>query len=441
MAATDFDVLVVGAGAAGLTVMRELAHAGLKTLCLEARDRIGGRILTVYDPLSPIPIELGPEFIHGRPEEIWEIARSAPLAVYSCFERAIHLRAGQPQGGEDAWLLAHDVLEDMRKTAEHGPDQTFADFLEQSAHSEQAKQLATSYVEGFNAARKEIIGISSLALDAAAADAIDGDASFRILNGYHAVARYIAAGIENPALNLRLQTVVNRIEWRAGLVTAYFQTGPAKRAETVTAKKVVITVPLGVLQAGVDNAGAIRFDPEPADTLSAAQQLSVGSVMRVVLRFRKAFWEDGERLGDFGFLLSDEKFFPTWWTPLPIRAPILTGWSAGPHADRLIGRSQDDIVMVALRDLARILDTNLEIISGLVEKANFHDWSADPFARGAYSYVPVNALPARNILARPIADTLFFAGEATELNGHSATVHGAMASGKRAVQQLLQLQP
>ena len=77
----EFDVVVIGAGAAGLSALRELTRAGLSVLCLEARDRIGGRIFTVHDPLSPIPIELGPEFVHGRPPEIWEIIRSAGITT------------------------------------------------------------------------------------------------------------------------------------------------------------------------------------------------------------------------------------------------------------------------------------------------------------------------------------------------------------------------
>jgi monoamine oxidase len=77
-------------------------------------------------------------------------------------------------------------------------------------------------------------------------------------------------------------------------------------------------------------------------------------------------------------------------------------------------------------------------LNRLIEAAYFHDWHADPFARGAYSYVPAGALPARKKLAQPVSDTLFLAGEATDQNGHSATVHGAIASGVRAAHQVLE---
>ena len=98
----DFDVVIVGAGVAGLAALAELDRAGLRVLCVEARDRIGGRIFTVHDALAPIRVELGAEFIHGRPPEIWDIVRSGPLAVYDCADAAVHIRNGEVQRHEDA---------------------------------------------------------------------------------------------------------------------------------------------------------------------------------------------------------------------------------------------------------------------------------------------------------------------------------------------------
>ncbi|MFL6463046.1 MAG: flavin monoamine oxidase family protein, partial [Bryobacteraceae bacterium] len=120
------------------------------------------------------------------------------------------------------------------------------------------------------------------------------------------------------------------------------------------------------------------------------------------------------------------------------RAPLLTGWSAGPHADKLLGLPKAEIVKRALEDLSRLTGHAPEDLKGLVKAAHFHNWHNDPFAGGAYSYVPAGALRHRKALAQPVENTLFFAGEATELNGHAATVHGAVATGYRAAQQVLQ---
>jgi monoamine oxidase len=412
----DLDVIIIGAGVAGLAAQRELNRAGAKTVCIEARDRIGGRILTVHDPLSPVPIELGAEFIHGRPPEIWNIIESAVLTAYDCTERALHIKEGKIQDRSDAWLPVDEVMEDMRKAADKGPDQSFVEFLRSTSHSSEAKQLATSYVEGFNAARADLIGIASLAEDARAAEKIDGDRSFRILNGYDSIALQLLDG------EVRLNSVVESVEWGSAGVTVQTRSALTSQKQTLKSRRAIVTVPLGVLQAG-----SIRFDPEPTDILHAAHQLEFGHVVRVILRFRDRAWERKPELADAGFLLSQESVFPTWWTPLPMRAPIITGWSAGPKA------TPEATIKRAVEQLERI--TGLDVA---VEAAYFHDWLTDPFARGAYSYVPAGAMGARETMARPVAQTLYFAGEATETNGHSATVHGAIASGFRAARQILE---
>ena len=184
-----------------------------------------------------------------------------------------------------------------------------------------------------------------------------------------------------------------------------------------------MTVPLGVLQAG-----AIQFDPEPRAILKAAAALRFGQVYRVTLRFQNSFWEEDERLKRAGFLISQDKRFFAWWTMHPLIAPMLTGWMAGSAADQFRSSSRSRIASEALQSLARILNGKIP----RPEAIYFHNWRTDPFFRGAYSYVPVNGLPARELLAKPVDDTLFFAGEATNLEGHGSTVHGAIASGRRA---------
>jgi monoamine oxidase len=430
----DVDVLIIGAGAAGLAALRELDRGGCNALCLEARDRIGGRIFTVRDSLWSVPIELGAEFIHGRPPEIWDIIRDGRLTAYDCAGRARHVKKGKVQPGDDAWRLIDHVMTGLKQMAGTGPDEPFANFLNRSSYSEDAKQLSTSYVEGFNAARKEVVGIHSLAQDAKASDAIEGDRAFRLAaNGYQCVPLEILAGVRNSVSKLRLNAIVESIQWQPGSTTVQLYGG-----EVVHARRMLVTVPLGVLQSAPGEPGAIRFDPEPHEILGAARAMRFGQAVRVVLRFREAFWESGEDFADAGFLLSDEPSFSTWWTTLPVRAPILTGWSAGPRADALMGKSQAEVLSHAISSLARITSHSAADLNRLLQAAYFHDWQADPFARGAYSYVPAGALPWRAKFVEPVQDTLFFAGEATEQNGHSATVHGAIGSGIRAARQVLE---
>ena len=433
----DCDCIVIGAGAAGLAALAELDRAGYRVACFEARDRIGGRILTVRDPFCPIPIELGPEFVHGRPPEIWEIIRSASLPVYDCVDSSVHIRDGKVQRHEVAWEPVDRLMTEMQKAASHGRDQTFSAFLEQSALSAEAKELSTSFVEGFNAASKDVIGIASLSEDRTASTAIDGDRSFRLLSGYHSVMLKLLQRVSGVNTRLSLNTVVTDIEWRVGSVTLKSYSSLTGQSQQTTAGKVILTVPLGVLSAEPNARGHIHWSPIPHEIIESAAALAFGQVVRIVLRFRKSFWEGNADFADAGFFLSNEKLFPTWWAPLAVRAPILTGWSAGPHADGLLGLTAEAVISNAIQSLARILGANPRFIRSMLEQVYFHDWHADPFARGAYSYVPAGAMAARRQLAVPVEDTLFFAGEATELNGHSATVHGAIASGRRAAQQVI----
>jgi monoamine oxidase len=439
VASVQADVVVIGAGASGLAALKELDRAGTRVVCLEARDRIGGRIFTIRDPLCPIPIELGAEFIHGRPPEIWDIIKSSRLTAYDCAERAVQLKNGKPKKDQDAWESVNRVMSDMQTAASEAEDQSFGSFLEHATYSEDTKRLAVSYVEGFNAARKEVIGIASLAQDARAAHEIGGDRSFRILNGYDSVVLHLLNGIGEIETKLRLNSIVEGIEWKRGAATVHFRSAFTGEGQAIRTRRVIVTIPLGVLQMNPDTPGAIRFEPEPLETLSAARALRFGHVVRLVLRFREAFWASNPDLSDAGFLFSDERLFPTWWTSLPVRAPVITGWSAGPHADELLGHSRSAVVSEAIATLARITGCARECLGGLLEAAYSHGWDEDPYARGAYSYMPAGALAARKRLAEPVADTLYFAGEATNLNGHSSTVHGAVASGKRAVRQCVGL--
>lgn len=409
-----YDAVIVGAGAAGLTALRELRRAGKRAVVVEALDRIGGRIYTVHDPLSPAALELGAEFVHGRPPQIFNLIDEARLAA---IERAheIH-RPGLGDGSDDhggdgaMWQL----MSAMEDAAENGPDRSFADFAASAKFDESAKRSATAFVEGFNAARAEVVSIQALAQESKASDEIQGGRAFHLLGGYDALAQaLLPTGAE-----LRLNTIVERVEWAAGWVKVRTRSALDGSIESMEARRAIITVSVGVLQSG-----AIEFVPEPREALDAARALAFGDAVRVTLRF--------EHPPDFlrpGFLLSDEPVFPTWWSALPAYAPIVTGWSAGPKADGLLGRPREEVIAQAIESLRRLVGSRLPRI----QAAYFHDWRADRFFHGAYSYVPVGKLQARAKLAAPVEGTLYFAGEASDVSGHGGTVHGAIEAGRRA---------
>ena len=431
------DVLIVGAGVAGLAALRELDRAGLRGRCIEAQDRIGGRIFTLHHPLSPAPVELGAEFVHGRPREIWDIASRAGLPIVERGWNAIRMNGGKLAQDEEMGDAIDRAMSAVEEAAAEGHDETFANFIGRADFAAPVKRRATRYVEGFNAADAGRIGIASLAQDALAAGQIDGDRSFFMPNGYDSVPLALLHGIESLEDKLQLNSVVETIEWEPGETAVHLRSALDGHREVLRARRVIVTIPLGVLQAEpgekTADAGAIRFDPEPAENLAAARSLAFGEVCRVTLRLHRSFWESRPELSRAGFIFSDQPVFPTWWRPYPFHTPLVTGWSAGPAAAPLLGQPRTTVVSSAIQ--------SFEKISGIsplpVQAAYFHDWHADPFFRGAYSYVPAGRLPARETLAAPVANTLYFAGEATDLDGHSATVHGAIASGIRAARHVI----
>ena len=159
---------------------------------------------------------------------------------------------------------------------------------------------------------------------------------------------------------------------------------------------------------------------------------------RLATAARTAFWEelDDGRYASAAFFHAPQAAFPTSWTTLPLRTSLLTAWSAGPAAARLAGANRDEIVRTALACVTKLFSGDERCLADF-EAAYLHDWQADPFACGAYSYLVAGGGNAREALARPLAGTLYFAGEAAETGGESGTVAGALESGKRAAGQLL----
>ena len=182
----------------------------------------------------------------------------------------------------------------------------------------------------------------------------------------------------------------------------------------------MITLPLGVLQSG-----AVRFIPQVEKPLD---KLASGPVIRVAMAFKEAFWEKDHP--GVAFFHNPEAALPTFWTPLPMHAPLLTAWAGGPKAEKLTGKGDNELLRSALACVRSVLGKKEDPIACLVQ-----DWQADPYARGGYSYVRVGGAGARESLQKSREDTLFFAGEATDVE-EAGTVGGALASGIRAAREI-----
>ncbi len=430
----DCDVAIIGAGVAGLAAAVELGRRGLDVCLLEARDRVGGRIFTRRDPHLAAPIELGAEFVHGRPTEnfVRLAAREGPL-IDTAGTRWF-ARAGKLQPAED---LFGDLRAHLRRIGRPRKDLPFREFVDGARRRlpPRLRDFALLLVEGFDAAdstRVSTLGTLDEWFGESAADA----PTCRPTGGYAPLLRALGGALTPTRVDLRLDTIVHEVRWQPG-ETAIDATQRGT-AVCVRARQTLVTLPLGILQLPPNAPNAVLFAPALTAKQGALRGLATGQVTKVVLQFRTPFWEhvDGGRYADAAFFHTADAAFPTLWTALPARTTLLTAWAAGPAAARLGHYVERDAVGSAV-DCARALFGRRA--HGLIElqTAFTHDWQADPFACGAYSYVVAGGGKARELLARPLRGTLFFAGEAAETTGQSGTVTGALASASHAVEQLI----
>jgi monoamine oxidase len=431
-----FDCLVIGAGAAGLAAAATLAEGGTRVCILEARDRIGGRILTRIEPDVSIPLELGAEFIHGRAPVTQRWLRRFNTPLVDAAEKHVSVRAGKVVD-EDSHF--EDMKRGLQRVRRPKSDIAFADFLESPAVRKllrpATRRFARRLAEGFDAADATRASTFAILDEWAGTSAADAP-TFRPQRGYGGLVSAIAADFDPTRIHLHLNTIVNEVQWRRGRVDV--RATHFGKAVQFSAARTIVTLPIGVLQQPPQAPNAVRFDPVLRDKQRALHGIASGPVIKIMLTFREAFWEevlDG-KFRDAAFLHAHDMPFPTFWSALPVRTPVLAAWCGGPNAARLAGRNHAEIVEHALASLTMMFGNRRQLMSEL-SGAHVHDWQSDPFACGAYSYVTVGGAGARAALARPVRGTVFFAGEATDTTGEAATVAGALQSGERAARQAL----
>lgn len=395
------DVVVIGAGAAGLAAARTLQDRGADVLLLEAQSRIGGRAYTLRTADGAFPVELGAEFIHGTADATMALMRE-------CNEGTLEL----PEDGVPGiWEATQRVLD---RVDLHGADTSVDAFLK-SVGTEDAAH-ARMLIEGFDASITADTSMLSIAKEWQG----DGnDTRFRPADGYGVLMQCLAGAVKD---RLWCNTRVHEIRWSDEGVEVH----AARDGESVViaARAIIVTLPIGVL-----HREDVRFSPAlPAEKRSAIEAIGMGPVTKIVLEFRSVFWQDSF------FLVPRGSAFPTVWSRLPQPAPVLVAWAGGDAAARLAARRADPVD--AALDACAGLFPKIDIRAQLV-RAHHHDWQGDPYARGAYSYLRVNGGDARARLARPVGQSIYFAGEATCAND-AGTVAGALESGYRAATQVLQ---
>ena len=429
------DVIIIGAGLAGLAAAERLGAAGRTVVLLEARDRIGGRVLTHHEPDLPVAIELGAEWI-GNTGAVHEllVLHEAPLRVAQG-AHVMRLSNGTAVM-DDADPGFTRLLQRLRVgLATFAGDLTLYEALERwcadPALFEETEMLL-GYVQGFHAADPSRVSVRWL-LEVESTQSAN-ESEFRCAAGAMHIVHLLQQSLA-ASCTLHINAVVHAVRWRAGHVEVDVMQDDELR--TYTASQLIVTIPLALLQAKPDLDGAIRFEPPLSSKRDALKHLAMGQAIRVVLMFDTPFWQSLPGMSEMLFVHAFEQPFPTWWRFEPANTPALVGWLAGPAASEIDTTNDTLLLDLAVQSLAHALGVEMGDVYAQLQTWLMHDWSRDAFARGAYTYVLSGGLTAHAALGKVLDGTLVIAGEATAGHGFNATMEGAVRSGRRAADALL----
>ncbi len=420
------DIIIIGAGAAGLNAARILSEAGKSVTVLEARDRIGGRIHTSLEAGFSRPIENGPEFIHGELPHTLKLLKEANLSSYKGDGKMWTINEGLLEEGETMNEHWDEMIAELKKLRQ---DMPIAEFLNTKFIGEKYADLRQSikqFVQGYDAADANKASAFALREEWTSNQDLTG---YHIEGGYSKLVNFHQQKSVDRGTTFHLSTTLTRIKWKKNEVIITTSEG-----EKFQASKILITVPPAVLQTK-----AIEFNPGIPKQMEAINKIETGGVIKFLVEFHEAYWEQTnssfQYMPELHFLFSDA-FIPTWWSQLPDRTPLLTGWLAGPITST-IKKNEEELIKEMHQSLSYLFNCPEEELKTKIKAIKIFNWLSDPLSRGAYAYKTVESSNAIQLLSRPIEDTIYFAGEAYYDGSEMGTVEAALACGEQRAKEML----
>jgi len=420
-------VLIIGGGVAGIYAASLLSKYGVQVTVLEAAVKTGGRIASVPMAGGDV-VETGAEVIRGDksifndlirfvdPADVLSIPGNNYYLLQSQLRTEDYLRnAGDLQGAGETFFQILDSF-----ASYPGENKSVEDYLIQFPLDPRFTEIAEARIGNRFGTSNQRLG--TLAMKESEAGFTAGKEEFTLKSGnlWDIFEKAFPEVIANVVLN----SPVKKIDYSGATVNI-----TTTNNTVYTADKVLVTVPLGVLKAGI-----IEFSP----LLSGPKQEAVTSIgldncIKIVLKFIGPFWQSDAK-SILGALHIPE--YRIYSAGKDNSANTLTATVTGEKAELLSAMSDGEIQAMALAEL-----TTLHLGQGVValfQQIYVKRWGADPLIRGGWSYPSLSGVGQKEVLAEPVNQKLFFAGEATNTNGHSGTIHGAMESAYRAAIEILE---
>jgi monoamine oxidase len=402
---SDTEVVIVGGGAAGIAAGRRLKDAGVDCLLVEARPRLGGRAWTTSEG-SAFPIDLGCGWLHSADRNPWrEIAeaqgRSLDRTPPPWRRRSTPI--GFPLAEQAEFLQALEDLQQRLDTLpDDEPDVAASTFLEPGGRWNALINAVSTYASGAVLDRVSTRDFNRYD---------DSGVNFRVVEGYGTVIAAHAAGV--PVV---LGCPVRHIDHSGSRVRVETADG------TIAADAVIVTLPTNVLAQE-----QLRFTPALPEKIAAAAGLPLGLADKLFLSLAGAeeFEKDSRLFGHTDRSATAVYHFR------PFGRAQIEGYFGGPLAAELEAGGERAFIDFAVAELVGLLGSDF---SRRVKSIGLHPWGVDPFARGSYSCALPGQAECRGVLAAPVDDRLFFAGEACSRHDYS-TAHGAYLTGIAAAEQ------
>ncbi len=430
----NYKVIVIGAGAAGLYAGWYLNERGFDVTILEASGQVGGRVRHLSG-FADFDIELGAEEIHGNQSEWYNIVKQSGAELLNTDtedfyffrqdlsnpnELALKNEAQANQYNE--FIKSMNFVENASTYT--GPDKTVEQHLATSGISWNMFGVVNGLIGNEYGTSNNRLSIKGIAEEDALWTA--GDKSYGLKN--RSMLSVLESKFSQVMSKVRKGVQVKVVDYQSNKIRLTDQTGKVWEAD-----RAIVTVPLKILQDG-----DITFSPNlPSTKTAAIGNIGMGAGMKVIFKFSQRFWKD-ILVPNLGSIIGYNDI-PEIWAPSYGRSdmPVLTAFIMGEKAEQFSAQGSNAAGTI-LSHLDNIFSSGSVASQSLLENGSYiMDWSKEPFIKGAYSYPIVGGgLIFRKELAAPVDDRIFFAGEATHFKGHSGTVHGAIESGIRVIEEV-----